>query len=77
VLSLHAAYQAGAQVQLFVRIENVTNSKYATFGVYADPTGVGAPGVPPGAVSGDPRVDHRFMSPATPLSVVAGVRVRL
>jgi iron complex outermembrane receptor protein len=77
VLSLHAEYRIRGQVQLYARIDNATNSSYATYGLYADPTGVGAPGIPPGATGADPRVDHRFISPAAPLSVIAGVRVRL
>ncbi|HXQ30602.1 MAG TPA: TonB-dependent receptor [Steroidobacteraceae bacterium] len=76
VLDLHAEYRIRGQVELFARILNATNSQYATVGLYADPTGVGAPGIPPGP-SSDPRIDHRFVSPAAPLSVVAGLRLRL
>jgi hypothetical protein len=62
---------------LFLEVLNVTNAKYATFGVLGDPTGIGAPGVPPNANTNDPGVDNRFESPAPPLSAFAGVRIRI
>jgi iron complex outermembrane receptor protein len=76
VLNLHSSYQLTRRVQLFVNIVNALNTPYATFGVLGDPTGVGAPGIPPGAVTNGPGVDNRFESPAPPISAFGGVRVR-
>jgi iron complex outermembrane receptor protein len=70
VLGLQARYDPTRRLELFVRIVNVTNARYATFGVLGDPTGVGAPGVP------DVGADPRFQSPATPIAAYAGVTAR-
>ena len=56
-------------------VVNALNAKYATFGVLGDPTGVGAPGIPPGAVTNGPGVDNRFESPAPPISAFGGIRI--
>jgi len=76
VVNLHSKYDVTDNVELFVNIVNALNAKYATFGVLGDPTGVGAPGIPPGAVTNGPGVDNRFESPAPPLSAFGGVRIR-
>jgi iron complex outermembrane receptor protein len=75
VLNLHSSCTFWRKSQLFLTLNNVFNRHYATFGVYSDPTGVGAPGVPAGADSNDPGVDNRFQSPAAPRSIFGGVRV--
>jgi iron complex outermembrane receptor protein len=75
VLNLHTSYSFSKKSELFLTVNNVFNRSYATFGVYSDPTGVGAPGIPPGAGSNDPGVDNRFLSPAAPRSIFGGVRV--
>ena len=64
----------GDNVDVFVSIDNVFDERYTTFGLYSDPTGVNAPGVPPGADSNGPGVDNRFQSPAMPFAVFGGVR---
>jgi hypothetical protein len=64
-------------MQVFATIRNLLNAKYATYGTFGDPTGVGAPGIPAGAVANGPGVDDRFQSPAAPTSVYVGVRVTL
>jgi len=56
-------------------IDNVFNERYTTFGLYSNPTGVNAPGVPAGADTNGPGVDNRFQSPAMPFAVFGGVRV--
>jgi iron complex outermembrane recepter protein len=58
-------------IELFATISNLTDAKYATFGAYGDPTGVGAPGVPTSGIG----VDNRFIAPGVPLAVYGGVRV--
>ena len=72
VLNLHTSYAITESISLFASVINVTNTRYATFGVLGDPTGIGAPGVPPNGP-----VDYRFESPAPPLSGFAGVRIRI
>jgi len=76
VLNLHTAYRFYKQSELFLSVDNVFEKRYSTYGLYSDPTGVGAPGIPADAGSNDPRVDNRFQNPAAPRSVFAGVRIR-
>jgi iron complex outermembrane recepter protein len=71
VVNLHSTYAISENVAMFVNVQNVFDSQYATFGILGDPTGIGAPGVPTNGVG----VDPRFLSPAAPLSVYGGVRV--
>ena len=73
VVNLHASYQVARNVQVFGSIDNVFNAKYATYGIYSDPTGVGTPGVPVDGVTNGPGVDNRFFSPAAPTAVYGGV----
>jgi iron complex outermembrane receptor protein len=77
VAGLHSAYQLSRHVRLFASIDNLFNSHYATYGIYSDPTGIGAPGVPADGVSNGPGVDNRFQSPAAPFAVYGGVRINL
>jgi iron complex outermembrane receptor protein len=77
VVNLQSTYQIGRHVQLFADIDNLFNTKYATYGIYSDPTGIGAPGVPADGVSNGPGVDNRFQSPAAPIAVYGGVRINL
>ena len=76
VLSLHCEYRAGRRVEFFATVQNLLSSRYSTFGLYGDPTGAGAPGVPIPGLSNGPAVDNRFVSPAAPFSAYGGVRVR-
>jgi iron complex outermembrane receptor protein len=76
VLGLHASYQASRRFELFARIDNVLDAKYSTYGILSDPTGVGAPGVPADGVTNGPGVDNRFQSPAPPLAIFGGIRIR-
>ena len=73
VVNLHASYQVARNIQVFGSIDNVFNAKYATYGIYSDPTGVGTPGVPVDGVTNGPGVDNRFFSPAAPTAVYGGV----
>ena len=72
ILNLHTSYQILDSLTWWLNVTNVTNAKYATFGALGDPTGVGAPGV-----SGDAGADNRFESPAAPLSIFSGFRLRV
>jgi iron complex outermembrane recepter protein len=75
VFGLHSSYQASKSLQLFAHIDNLLNAKYATYGIYSDPTGIGAPGVPVNGVTNGPGVDNRFLSPAYPFAIYGGVRI--
>jgi hypothetical protein len=60
---------------VFAHIDNLLNAKYATYGVFSDPTGINAPGVPVNGVTNGPGVDNRFLSPAYPFAIYGGVRI--
>ena len=76
VLNLHTSWRFYRQSELFLSVDNVFDKRYATYGIFSDPTGVGAPGIPPGADSNDPGVDNRFQNPAAPRSVFGGIRIK-
>jgi len=75
VASLRTSYQFNKHVQVFANVQNLFVRRYSTFGIFGDPTGVGAPGVPPDGQFGDPDVDPRFQSPAMPRALFGGIRV--
>jgi iron complex outermembrane recepter protein len=75
VFGLHSTYQATRWLQVFAHIENLLNDKYSTFGTFSDPTGIGAPGIPPNGMTNGPGVDNRFLSPAYPFAIYGGVRI--
>ena len=75
VVSLRTSYRFSKQFEIFASAQNLFAERYATFGLYSDPTGVGAPGLPPNAVSGSPGVDNRFQSPGIPRSFFGGARI--
>jgi len=74
VVGLHASWRFWKKSELFLAVQNLFDEHYATYGIYSDPTRVGAPGVPPEADSNDPGVDNRFQSPGAPRSFFGGVR---
>jgi iron complex outermembrane recepter protein len=75
VVRLRTSYRAGTHLEIFANVQNLFNEHYATYGLYGNPTGVGAPGVPPNAASNDPAVDNRFQSPGMPRAYFAGARI--
>jgi iron complex outermembrane recepter protein len=75
VFSLRTSYKVSKQIELFANVQNLFDARYSTLGLFGDPTGVNAPGVPPGAKSNDPGVDNRFQSPGMPRAYFGGVRV--
>ncbi|HLZ99475.1 MAG TPA: TonB-dependent receptor [Steroidobacteraceae bacterium] len=75
VVSLHSTYRAAKQVEIFGSLQNLFDVKYANYGLYGDPTGVDAPGIPSTAGPNGPSVDNRFQNPAAPRSVFAGIRL--
>jgi len=76
VVSLRTSYHLNKQVELFANVQNLFDERYSAFGLYSDPTGVGAPGVPPDGVSNGPGVDNRFQSPGMPRAYFGGVKIR-
>jgi iron complex outermembrane receptor protein len=77
VIDLYGSVKASGRLSVFATIDNLFNRHYATYGIYGDPTGVGAPGVPADGVSNGPGVDNRFESPAAPFSIFGGVHLTL
>jgi iron complex outermembrane receptor protein len=75
VLGLHSSFRFGSKSELFISVQNAFDTEYATYGIFSDPTGVGAPGIPPDANSNGPGVDNRFQSPGAPRSVFGGIRI--
>jgi iron complex outermembrane receptor protein len=71
-VNLQSTYQATDSVQIFGEIDNVLDARYSTYGLFGDPTGIGAPGIP----TDGSFVDPRFLSPAPPIGFFGGVRVR-
>jgi outer membrane receptor protein involved in Fe transport len=72
VVSLHASYKVTDNFEIFANVANLLNAKYATFGQYGDPTGVGALGVPTNGIG----VDNRFLAPSAPIAAYGGIRVK-
>ena len=68
IANLRSVYRAGEHVEVFARIDNLFDRRYATFGALAE-LEVFLSEVPD---AGDPR----FVSPGTPRSGFAGVRLR-
>jgi iron complex outermembrane receptor protein len=76
VAGLRTSYRLSKQVELFVNVQNLFDERYSTFGLYSDPTSVGAPGVPPDGAPNGPGVDNRFQSPGMPRAYFGGVKIR-
>jgi iron complex outermembrane receptor protein len=76
-VDLYGSFKASERLSLFATLDNLFNRHYATYGIYGDPTGVGAAGVPADGVRNGPGVDNRFESPAAPFSIYGGVRLTL
>ena len=74
LVNLHSSYKLGVHIELFATVDNLFDARYATFGQYGDPTGIGAPGIPAGATTNGPGVDNRFQSPGAPIAAFAGIR---
>jgi iron complex outermembrane receptor protein len=77
VVGLHFSYHATRWFEVFGNIDNLLNARYATYGIFSDPTGIGAPGIPANGVTNGPGVDNRFLSPAYPFAIYGGVRITL
>lgn len=63
VVSAHASWRRGP-VELWLRVNNLFDAEYETFGIYGDADELGF-------------ADPRFLSPGAPRSLLAGVRLKL
>jgi len=72
VVNLHSSYSIDDDFEIFAELDNALDARYATYAIFGDPTGVGAPGVPTNGVG----VDPRFISPAPPIGAIGGVRLK-
>ncbi len=68
---LNTSYNITNSVQVFGLVSNVFDAKYSTYGTFAQVDGVPFPELP-GGVATNTRVE----SPAAPVQVFGGVRVR-
>jgi iron complex outermembrane receptor protein len=75
VVSLRSSYRLDQRFEIFANVQNLFGERYSTFGLFGDPKGVGAPGVPLNAGSNASGVDNRFQSPGMPRSYFGGVRI--
>jgi outer membrane receptor protein involved in Fe transport len=72
VTGAHASWTPGHGLELFGRIDNLFDRKYATFGTYFDTSSLDNVHPSPLPADADPRTD----SPAPPRAVSVGVRAR-
>lgn len=63
-VDLHVRWAVSSRIQLSLGVANLLNKRYATSGLYADPSGVGAPGVPQASAA----VNPRFEVPGSPFA---------
>ena len=70
VVNLRSSYKLTENFEIFALVQNLFDSKYASYGIYGDPSRTPLPGVP------NP-TDPRFVSVAPPLAVYGGVRLKL
>jgi outer membrane receptor protein involved in Fe transport len=70
VVNLSTSYTINKHLQVFGVVENLFNTKYATFGTFSPTSEVPIIEVPDASVT-------RSLSPGAPLAVYAGVRARL
>lgn len=70
VFNLHTSYQVTKNLQLYGKVDNIFDNRYATYGQFFD-TGA----LPNFANGGSPFTDPRSLSPARPRAFYAGARV--
>ncbi len=69
VVNLRTSYKLTDNIEVYALVKNLFNNKYATYGIFNDPTATPLPGVP------NP-TDPRFVSVAPPLAAFGGIRVK-
>lgn len=70
VFNLHTSYQVTKNVQLYGKVDNIFDNRYATYGQFFN-TGA----LPNFSNGGNPFTDPRSLSPARPRAFYAGARV--
>ena len=72
VFNLHASYQINKTFQIYGRVDNIFDNRYATYGTFFDTTDV------PNFTNGGAQfTDPRSVSPARPRAFYAGLRATL
>ena len=71
VFNAHVSYQINKTFQVYGRVDNVLDNRYATYGTFFD-TGA----LPNFANGGAPFTDARSLSPARPRTFYAGLKAR-
>ena len=69
VFNAHASYQINKTFQIYGRVDNILDNRYATYGTFFD-TGA----IPNFANGGAPFTDPRSVSPARPRAFYAGLK---
>jgi outer membrane receptor protein involved in Fe transport len=69
VFNLHTSYQINKTFQIYGRVDNIFDNRYATYGTFFDTTDV-----PNFANGGAPFTDARSVSPARPRAFYAGLK---
>jgi outer membrane receptor protein involved in Fe transport len=69
VFNVHASYQINKTFQIYGRVDNVFDNRYATYGTFFDTAAV-----PNFANGGAPFTDPRSLSPARPRAFYAGLK---
>jgi outer membrane receptor protein involved in Fe transport len=69
VFNAHASYQINKTFQIYGRVDNIFDNRYATYGTFFDTTAT-----PNFANGGAPFTDARSLSPARPRAFYAGLR---
>jgi iron complex outermembrane receptor protein len=75
VANFHGTYRPSEHLEIFASVKNIFDHSYASFGLFGNPTGVGAPGIPAAAEPNSRGVDNRFQSPAAPRAFYGGIRL--
>jgi iron complex outermembrane receptor protein len=70
IANLHTTYQVSQQMQVFGLVNNLFNQRYSTFGTYFEPGQIAN-------ALANPPTDPRMQTPAQPLSVYVGARIRI
>ena len=68
MLNANTSYRLTEHVEVFALVQNLLNSRYATYGTFSDPTAVPLPGV------ANPN-NTRALSPSAPISAYGGLRL--
>ena len=70
VVNLHTSYQVTKQLQVFGLVNNLFDKRFSTFATYFEPGQIAN-------ALANPPTDPRMQTPAQPLSVYVGARVRI